>query len=124
MQILLLDKDETTLKDNYRPVSILPTVSKIYERIMYRDIESYMQKYLSPKLCGFRKGYSTQQSLIAMIEMWKKALDKNYSAAAVLTDLSKAFDCIDHGVLIAKLEALVFYTFRCPAGINHRSSII
>ena len=105
-------KDETTSKENYRPVSILPTVSKIYERIMYRDIELYMQKCLSPKLCGFRKGYSTQHALIAMIEMWKKALDKNENAAAVLTDLSKAFDCINHELLIAKLEA---YGFSKPA---------
>ena len=61
-------KDKTTLKNNYIPVSILPTVSKIYESNMYRDIESYIQKYLSPKLSGFRKGYSTQHALLDMIE--------------------------------------------------------
>ena len=101
-------KGDTTLKDNYRPVSILPTVSKIYERNMYKDIDNYMQKYLSPKLCGFRKGYSTQYALIDMIEKWKKALDKSYNVAAVLTDLSKAFDCINHELIIAKLEAYGF----------------
>ena len=101
-------KDETTLKDNYRPVSILPTVSKIFERNMYRDIDTYMQIYLSPNLCGFRKGYSTQHPLIAMIEQWKKALDKNDNAAAVLTDLSKAFDYINHELMIAKLQAYGF----------------
>ena len=101
-------KNETTLKDNYRPVSILPTVSKVYERNMYKDIENYMQKYLSPKLCGFRKGYSTQYALIDMLEKWKKALDKSYNVAAVLTDLSKAFDCINHELIIAKLEAYGF----------------
>ena len=79
-------KNEKTVKGNYRPVSILPTVSKIYERNMYKDIDLYMQKYFSRKLCGFRKGYSTQHALIAMIEKWKKALDKNQKAAAVLTD--------------------------------------
>ena len=67
-----------------------------------------MQNFLSPKLCGFRKGYSTQHPLIAMIEKWKKALDKNHNAAAVLTDLSKAFDCMNHDLLIAKLEAYRF----------------
>ena len=101
-------KDETTLKDNYRPVSILPTVSKIFERKMYKDIDVYMEKYLSPRLCGFRKGYSTQHPLIAMIENWKKTLDKNENAAAVLTDLSKAFDCINHELMIAKLHAYGF----------------
>ena len=50
-------RDETSLEDNYRPVSILPaTVSKIYERNMQKDIESYIKKHLYPKLCGFRKG--------------------------------------------------------------------
>ena len=67
-----------------------------------------MQNYLSSKLCGFRKGYSTQYALIAMIEKWKKALDKSYNVAAVLTDLSKAFDSINHELIIAKLEAYGF----------------
>ena len=49
-------KEEKTFKGNYRPVSVLPTVSKIFERNMYKDIDTYMLKFLSPKLCGFRKG--------------------------------------------------------------------
>ena len=53
----------------------------------------------------FRKGHSTQHPLIEMIEKWRKALDKGHNAAAVLTDLSKAFDCMNHELLIAKLEA-------------------
>ena len=47
-------------KENYRPVSILPSVSKIFERIMYSQIENHINHYLSEYLCGFRKGYSTQ----------------------------------------------------------------
>ena len=101
-------KGDTNIKDNYRPVSILPTVSKIFERNMYRDIGSYMEIFLSPYLCGFRKGYGTQHCLIAMLEKWKKSLDNNGNAAALLTDLSKAFDCINHELIIAKLEAYGF----------------
>ena len=101
-------KDEKTSKGNYRPVSILPTVSKIFEKSMYTDLEEYMKTYLSPFLCGFRKGFSTQHCLIAMLEKMKKSLDKQHYAAALLTDLSKAFDCINHELLIAKLEAYQF----------------
>ena len=101
-------KNETTNKENYRPVSILPSISKLFERNMYDQIYMYMNKHLSNYLCGFRKGYSTQYCLIAMLEKWKKALDKRKIAGALLTDLSKAFDCLNHELLIAKLEAYGF----------------
>ena len=101
-------KDETFLKKNYRPVSILPPPSKIFERNMYNQIYEYMNNHLSPYLCGFRKGFSAQHCLMVMIEKWKKALDKKLNAGAILTDLSKAFDCINYALLIAKLEAYGF----------------
>ena len=69
-------KGDRILMENYRPVSILPNDSKIYERNMYDQIYSYFEKYISPYLCGFRKGYSTQHCLAIMIESWKKAIDK------------------------------------------------
>ena len=66
-------------------------------------------KYFEPKFsifqCGFRKGFNAQHCLIYMIEKWKISLDKKGAAGALLTDLSKAFDCLDHGLLIAELEA-------------------
>ena len=101
-------KDDRTVKENYRPVSILPCISKIFERKMYNQICIYMDKYLSNYLCGFRKGFSTQYCLITMLEKWKKALDNRKNAGALLTDLSKAFDCLNHELLIAKLEAYGF----------------
>ena len=101
-------KDDAADKGNYRPVSILPAVSKIFERNMYNQIYNYMNLHLSPYLCGFRKGYSAEYCLITMLERWKKALDKKHMACALLTDLSKAFDCINHELLIAKLEAYGF----------------
>ena len=65
-------KNETTNKENYRPVSILPSISKDFERNMYDQIYMYMNKHLSNYLCGFRKGYSTQYCLIVMLENGKK----------------------------------------------------
>ena len=98
----------TTITDNYRSVTILPSVSKIFERDMEEQILSYMEKFLSPFLCGFRKGFSTQHCIMVMFELFKKGLDQGNAVGALLTDLSKAFDCINHELLIAKMEAYGF----------------
>ena len=101
-------KAETTLLKNYRPVSLIPIVSKLFERNMYNQIISYINKFLSPYLFGYRKGHSTEQCLTVMLEVWEKALDGKGKAGAILTDLSKAFDCLNHNLLIAKMSAYGF----------------
>ena len=85
-------KVEQLLKVNYKPVSILPTLSKIYEKVLYQQMYEYFDKLFSKHLCGFRKGQSTQHCLLFMLETLKKALDKGLSTGILLTDLSKAFD--------------------------------
>ena len=87
-------KEDASLLKNYRPVSVLPVVSKIYERIMQKQILEYIDKHLSPHLCGYRKGYSTQTALISMLEKWKLSIDNKGFAGGVLMDLSKGFDAI------------------------------
>ena len=82
--------------------------SVCYEKIMKEQIMSFMETKFSPSLSAYRKGYSTQQVLIRLIEEWKNKLDKNYVVGAVLMDLSKAFDCIPHDLIIAKLSAYGF----------------
>ena len=90
---------------NYRPVSIPKTFSKIYEKVIKNQLESYFDKYLSPFISAYRKNYSTQQVLIRLLEEWREKLDENFIVGAVLMDLSKAFDCIPHDLIIAKLAA-------------------
>ena len=92
-------------KTKYRPISILSTMSKIYERVIYDQISIKFNDLLSIYQCGFRKGYSTQHCLIVMLDKWKSSIDKGGYAGALLTDLSKAFDCIFYDLLIAKLDA-------------------
>ena len=101
------NKDKSVI-ENYRPISILPTLSKIYERCMYDQMYKYFDQILSKYQCGFRQGYNTQHCQLMMVEKWNKALDKGGLGGALLTDLSKAFDCIKHDLLIAKLAAYGF----------------
>ena len=104
----IFKKDDKADKTNYRPISILPNLSKIYERFMQNQMYPYLNQIFSKYQCGFRKGYNAQHCLMAMIEKWRKFLDIGGHAGALLTDLSKAFDCIDHELLIAKLHAYGF----------------
>ena len=99
-------KDDKT--DNYCIISILPNLSKVYERLMYNQIYPYFDTLFSKFQGGFRKGFNARHCLIAMVEKWRKTLDKGEETGAVLTDLSKAFECNDYNLLIAKLDTYRF----------------
>ena len=83
-------------KENYRPVSLLTHVSKVFERNIYQQTNTYMKDKLSKCLTGFRKSNGTQHLLVTMLEKWKKAVGKGEYVSALLMDLSKAFDTINH----------------------------
>ena len=101
-------KKSKNSKDYYRPISILSNISEIYERCLYDQIQNFFENILSKYQCGFRKGYNAQHCLITLIEKWKKGVDNGGSFGALMTDLSKAFDCLSHELLIAKLDAYGF----------------
>ena len=69
---------------------------------MNKKLSIYFEEVLSKFQCGFCKGFSTQHCLLLMLEKWKQAVDNNKDFGALLTNLSKAFDCISHNLLIAK----------------------
>ena len=75
---------------------------------MYRQISEYFETVLSKFQCDFRRGFSTQDCLLAMVESCKKVLYRGNEYDALLTDLFKAFDCFPHDLIVAKLQAYDF----------------
>ena len=89
-------------------MSLLSHVSKVYERILFNQISTYFEPYLSSFLTGFRKNRSTLHSLLKMLELWKETLDKSKSVGAIFMNLSKAFDTLNHDLLPPRLDAYGF----------------
>lgn len=100
----LFKKNNRLDKSNYRPVSVLPTISKFFERAIFDQLSEFFDAIFHPLLSAFRSGYGCQTALLKIIEDWKKALDDNKFVAAILMDLSKAFDCLPHNLLLLKLK--------------------
>ena len=98
-------KDEATDKQNYRPVSVLPLLSKVFEKVIYDQLSQYLDKYLNSLLCGFRKAHSSQHALFKLLQAWQEELDKSGFVGTILMDLSKAYDSLTHDLLVAKFEA-------------------
>ena len=95
---------------NYRPISILPTISKIFERHVNRHLMSYLNKYclIHETQSGFRQKHSCQTALVKLIDQWLACIDKGDIVGSIFIDLRKAFDLVDHKTLIRKLS-----TYKC-----------
>ena len=103
--IPIFKKDAPFEKANYRPISLLPSLSKVYEKLIYQQLKTFFENKLSPLLCGFRSRYSTQHALLNLINKWHSCLDNSGVVGTILMDLSKAFDCLPHELILAKLHA-------------------
>ena len=106
--IPIFKKLDVTCKANYRPISILTSLSKVYEKVMYDQMYGAFLQRLSLNLSGFLKIHSCCTALLKMTEDWREKLDEREAVAAVAVDLSKAFDSIKHRLLLAKLRAYGF----------------
>ena len=93
---------------NYRPVSILAVFSKIFERVVYDQVESYLKEHnlLYNFQSGFRTGFSTDTCLIHLSDFIRFQMDSGNFVGMILLDLQKAFDTVDHVILISTLETI------------------
>ena len=81
----------------------------MYERIMFKQMPEFFESYFFSKYqCGFRKSFSAHNFLVSMLEKWISATDNKKSFGALLADLSKAFDCLSHELLIANINVYAF----------------
>ena len=102
----LYKKGNDGLFTNYRPISLLPSVSKIFERVIFNQLILYFDRYklLYKSQYGFRKNHSTEFAALEFIDKIIHSMDNGHIPVGIFIDLSKAFDTIDHNILVAQLE--------------------
>ena len=82
-------------------MSILPLLSKVFRKVIYNQLSDYSDNFLNNVLCSFQKVHNTQHALFKLLQSWQQDLDNGGFIDTILMDLSKAYDCIPHSLLIA-----------------------
>ena len=100
--IALHQKGAHDNSSNYRPISLLPIFSRIFEKIMYQRLYKFLEinEILHPLKFGFRKNHSISHTLISMTETIKKTIDNGHFGCGIFIDLKKPFDTVSHSVLL------------------------
>ena len=94
----IFKKGNDNKKENYRPVNMLSIFSKVFEKLLFEQINDHMQSKFSKHLTGFCKNHSTQNALLVIIEKWE-TVSKKLKVGTLFTDLTKSFDTLDHSLL-------------------------
>lgn len=116
MVIPIFKKGDPADLNNYRPISLLPVISKIVEKAMSARMARFFEgnKIFTEKQFGFRKGLGTTQAVMDLVNLINNSFERSEYASAVFCDLSKAFDCVPHDLLIKKLQKYNFH----PKSLN------
>ena len=101
----IFKKDNPQIPFKCRPIFVLSVFSKLYEKYMYSRLYSFLTKYkiLLKKQFGFRNNHSTIYALVSLVDLIKKHLDNDYFVCGIFIDLQKAFDTVNHDIVLAKL---------------------
>ena len=94
--------------ENYRPITTLSIIVKVFESLLSKQITHYFDSTLSPRLTAYRENHSCETTLLRLTEDWKHAIDRKELVTILSTDMSKAFDSLCHNLVIKKLKAYGF----------------
>ena len=99
-------KNDKQIISNYRPISLLPILAKVFERIIFKNLYNYLtdNKLLTKNQSGFRPGDSCTNQLLSLVHEIHESCDRGFEVRSIYLDMSKAFDNVWHEGLIFKLE--------------------